>query len=114
MNRTRHRLRNVTERKMMRRHAVWVVGSINGKTTFYGPYNTEDAANNAGNQVSDWDNGNFDLFPCDTSNMAMAKSMWKAKRAGETHSLGLAMRKVYDGNKRLNKEDDNKPYRYEV
>jgi hypothetical protein len=79
--------------------AYWVIGQVNHKTVFTGPYRSESEGLTKARNIQDWDNDNFDCKMYPTLDMARAKSMYKASLADSTGRMGNAFMRIGSGEK---------------
>ena len=87
----------------------YVFGSINGKAICMGGFSSDNEAQNAANNVKDWDNGDWMVESYRTSQIAVAKSCHKQKLSQSTGLLGESLKPIrarhVDKMKRKDDED---------
>ena len=71
-------------------------GSV-GKSIALGPYRTESEAHTAASNINDWVN-DYEICAYRTSQLAVAKSCWKANKAQKTGNLGISLQPISSGN----------------
>jgi hypothetical protein len=82
----------------MRNLCWWIIGRVSGKTVFTGPYRSESEALSKANNIQDFDLGDFDVKHYPTSDMARAKSMYKAQLTDKSGLMGNAFMRIGNAN----------------
>jgi hypothetical protein len=68
-----------------------------GKSIALGPFRSDNEAHTAANNINDWVN-DYEVCSYRTSQLAVAKSCWKAEKAQKTGNLGISLQPIRSGN----------------
>lgn len=80
---------------MLRGRVCWFLfGRVGGIVVAQGPFATEAMGLEAGTNISDWDDNDWECRAYHTSNLQAAKSMWRAEQAEKTSQLGATLRPI--------------------
>ncbi|MFA5049278.1 MAG: hypothetical protein WC516_09705 [Patescibacteria group bacterium] len=90
----------------------YVFGRINGKSICMGGFSSDNEAQNAANNVKDWDEGDWSVESYRTSQIAVAKSCHKQKLSQSTGLLGESLQPIRARHveKKKQKDEEEKIY----